>query len=364
MKRRATVFLPALLAIVLLTACATTGSARKAAGPADTGLFPPPPDQPRVQFLLAITADTDIPGARRGIVRAIVGDAPLRELMRPRGVAVHDGVIYVADAKLHTVVTIDLEEKTFEWIHDDGPGKIGTPLGIALDPEGRLYVADVDRRQVLVYAPGDHRYLGAIGDPETLRPTDVITHDGRLYVADTHDHEIEIWDIETRERVGTIGREGEALGEFKYPTFLAAGLDGYLYVTDTLNSRVQKLTFDGKPLGTIGKIGDWTGSLPRPKGIAADEDGLVHVIDAGFENVQIFLPDGRPATFYGGFGDFKGHMYLPFEIAIDRSLLAHFRRQVDRRIRPRYIVLVTNQSGPHKLNIYVYGDPAQPGGEQ
>ena len=354
---------PGLLGLVL-AGCA---SAPKPSTPEPVAFFPPPPDPPRVQFLFAISSEEDIPGFRRSFAERLVGEAETRQLVRPRGIAVHDGVIFVADAKLATVVRIDLGAKRFEAIDHDGPGKLAAPLGISFDENGVLYVADRGRRQVLAFAPGEQGRLSfdrAYGESEGLLPTDVVVRGGRLYVTDIRDHEIEVYDVESGEKVGTLGREGEDPGEFKFPSFLALGPDDTLYVTDTMNFRVQKLALDGTPLGSFGKAGDWTGSVSRPKGVAVDDEGFVHILDAGFENAQIFLPDGRVGTFYGGFGDYPGHMWLPFEITLDKSLLARFAGRISPRLSPKYVILVTNQAGPHKLNVYVFGEPAAgaPGG--
>ncbi|MDQ7005848.1 MAG: hypothetical protein Q9Q40_01300 [Acidobacteriota bacterium] len=346
--------------LLALAGCSPAGKAPPVSGPA---FFPPPPDAPRLQFLTAITSDADLPGARRGLSAVLLGGKPLKELTRPRGIAVHDGVIFIADSSLRTVIKIDLAAGLFDHIDDKGGGKLAGPSGLAFADDGTLYVADVMRRQVMVYAPGDQHFLTAIGDPETLRPTDVAVRGDRLYVSDIHDHEIEVYDRLKLKRVGTIGGEGSSPGTFKYPSFLTIGADGALYVCDSMNFRVQKLTPEGEFLASYGSAGDWTGNLARPKGIAVDEDGLLHVLDAAFENAQIFLPDGQPATVYGGYGNFEGHMYLPFEITLDTSLLPYFRARIDPRIIPRYLVLVTNQAGPHKLNIYAFGEPAGGAGQ-
>lgn len=356
MFRRGSVCLILAIALVAAGGCATKHSKRSSAEPV---FYPPPPDPPHMQFLMSIGADTDIPGSRRGLVRVLLGDKPLQRLGRPRGVGVHAGIIYVADASFHTVITIDLARKSFGWIQDSGGGKLVNPIGLHIAEDGSLYVADAARREVLAYAPGGRPFLRTYGDPKTLRPTDVVVIGDRVYITDIADHEIEVYDRKTAERITVLGKEGEGPGEFKFPNFLAAGPDGTLYVTDSMNFRVQRLSSDGKPLASYGKLGDWTGSLTRPKGIAVDRDGLLHVLDAGFENAQIFLPDGTAATFYGGFGNVPGHMYLPFGVCVDESLLPLLQKYVDPRLKPRHVILVTNQSGPHKLNIYVFGDPVQ-----
>ncbi len=355
---RARKLLPSILLLSLLTlgGCATSGAKKDTT---DQGFFPPPPDLPRIQFLMSITADSDLPGSRKGLVRLLLGDEPLRKLVRPRGVGVHEGVIYVADPAIGTVIKIDLQEGRFDWIRDGGSGKLSKPLGLAIAEDGTLFVADSGRRQVVSYAPGDHAFIRSYGDPKTLKPTDVAVFGNNVYVSDIGDHEIEVYDRESGERSGTLGSEGAEPGRFKFPSFVTTGPTGEVYVTDSMNFRVQRLSAEGEHIESYGSAGDWTGKLSRPKGIAVDEEGRVHVLDAGFENAQIFLPGGEAATFYGGYGNFLGHMYLPFGIALDRSALGYFESKVDPRIKAQYLIFVTNQSGPNRLNIYVFGEPVE-----
>lgn len=341
-------------AVALMAGCVSSGATAPVSEPA---FFPPPPDTPRLQFLLAIGSDADLPGATSSFAATLLGEEERRELMRPRGIDVYGGVIYISDSSQHTVIKIDLAAGSFEHINDQGSGKLASPSGLALAEDGTLYVADVKRHEIVVFAPGDQHFLYTMGDPETSHPTDVAVAGDKLYVTDVLDHEIEVYDRISKKLINNLGGPGEEPGRFRYPTFLDLGPNGDLYVCDALNSRVQQLRPDGTPVASYGEAGDWHGDLPRPKGVAVDSRGRVHVLDAAFENAQIFLPDGRPATAYGGYGNFVGHMYLPFGIHLDTSLMPLFRDRVDPRLKPLYLVLVTNQAGPEKLNIYVFGDP-------
>lgn len=344
-------------AVILLFGCATTPKTTDV--DPSLAFFPRPPDLPRLQFLIAISSDGDIPGAKRGLAGRLLGSSPLNSLLRPRGVAVHDGVIYVADAKLATIVRIDLVEKTFEQAVDTRTSPLSGPLGITVSDDGVLYVADGMIRRVKAYSTEDGRFLQAYGEPEQIKPTDVALVGDRLFVTDAQDHEIEVFDRRTGERIERWGRESDVPLAMHYPVFIDATPDGQVYVTDSMNFRVVRLTPRGELVGTYGKAGDWTGSFARPKGVAVDGEGRIHVLDAAFENAQIFLEDGRAATAYGGYGDFPGHMYLPFEVVLDTSLLDYFRERIDPRLSPAYLVLVTNQAGPHKLNIYAFGEPVE-----
>jgi len=64
--------------------------------------------------------------------------------------------------------------------------------------------------------------------------------------------------------------------------------EGNVYVTDTLNNRVEIFDADGKFISAFGKSGDGPGHFARPKGIAIDRDGHIWVVDAVQQRVQVF----------------------------------------------------------------------------
>ncbi len=82
--------------------------------------------------------------------------------------------------------------------------------------------------------------------------------------------------------------------------------DGNLFVSDTLNNRVQVFDADGKFIRAFGKAGDGPGYFARPKGIAVDSDGHVWVADAVQDRVQVFTPEGQLLIWMGGNGLLPG----------------------------------------------------------
>jgi hypothetical protein len=75
-------------------------------------------------------------------------------------------------------------------------------------------------------------------------------------------------------------------------------------------------------------------------------------VDAGFENTQIFNKEGKLMMFFGGSYKGDGDMWLPAKVVIDYDNLKYFQNYVDPGFTLKYLILVTSQYGPDKLNIY------------
>lgn len=322
-----------------------------------TRFFPPPPNPPKIQFLKRVSSSKDVEKDSK-FEAFVVGGNKAKRFGKPYGVAVHDGVIYICDAQLSTVIVIDLINKKFDWLHDSGRGKLSRPINIAIDQNGTKFVADYDRQQVLVY-DASNEFVRAFGNKEEFKPTDVAVYGGKLYVVDTQDHEVEVLDKETGEVLSTIGEPGLEEGQFYHPTNISVDQKGNLYVTDTINFRIQKFDPDGNFLLSFGEAGDVAGNFSRPKGNAVDRNDFIYVVDSGFENVQIFTPEGEIALFFGGWGDalVPGALWLPAGICIayDEKLLSYFDKIRHKDFNVEYLILVTSQYGPPYVNIYAFG---------
>ena len=110
--------------------------------------------------------------------------------------------------------------------------------------------------------------------------------------------------------VRTLGRRGVAAGEFNGPTHMSCAGER-LYVTDTLNARVQVLSPSGESLAIIGQRGLFLGNLVRPKGVVTDRDGHVYVIESYYDHVLVFSDSGDLLIPIGGTGKEPGQFFLP-----------------------------------------------------
>jgi len=211
---------------------------------------------------------------------------------------------------------------------DDGAGQLVKPIGLDVDAQGRLYVADIGARAVMVYG-ADGRFLRKIGGEKWFSRLSSVTVDPegrRIYAVDiggvsSELHQVRVFDAQTGVHLQDIGRRGSGPGEFNLPRDVAIGAGGRLYVVDGGNFRVVVFDADGRYLHSFGSVGKQYGQFARPKEIAADREGNVYVVDAAFGNFQIFNPDGELLLFVGDRSERDGptKYMLPSGIAVDED---------------------------------------------
>ncbi len=240
-------------------------------------------------------------------------------LQRPQsGVVGGDGRIFVTDASRQAVYVFDPQEgRLIVWENAKTAIHFVSPAGIALGMAGDVYVADSELGIVARLNPKGEG-VGIIGMGELRHPVGLAfdTATQQLYVADTHDHDIKVFSADGR-LLRTLGRRGEKPGEFNYPTYLVLAR-GELYVTDTMNARVQVLDIEsGEPKRVIGERGMNVGNLVRPKGVAVDDEGNVYVVESYYDHLLVFNKNGEFLLPIGGMGREAGNFYLPSGVWID-----------------------------------------------
>lgn len=296
--------------------------------PKERLVWPPPPSEPKIEFLYSISGPGDLEikkGFFRRLWEVVAGES--REgLTKPFGVFADDrGKLFVADTADQSVHVFDQRDERYFVIENANKHHFASPIAVAVDGEGRIYVSDSVARRVYVFnEKGD--YLSEIGeDSQMERPTGMAIDKvaGTLYVVDTVGCKVLVYKLDGR-YIGSFGGPGPDEGQFNRPTFIAIGRDGNLYITDTLNVRVQIIDRDGKFVSQFGKRGDGTGDLANPRGIAVDADGNVYITDTVFEAVQIFDKSGQLLLVFGRRGTGNGEFSLPAGIstADDRIYVA------------------------------------------
>jgi DNA-binding beta-propeller fold protein YncE len=91
-------------------------------------------------------------------------------------------------------------------------------------------------------------------------------------------------------------------GQFSRPAGVAVDAAGNVFVADTGNHRIQKLSPEGQVLALWGSEGPAPGQFSSPMGLAIDADGNLLVADAGNHRIQQFSADGEPLAQWGSEG--------------------------------------------------------------
>ncbi len=284
--------------------------------PEKTLFFPAPPASAKIRYEQWIEEprDLEIGGGLLGLLGLAAGETV--GFSRPYAVLAEVGLpLLVADPGSGVVHILDAEEDDYRTVESAGSVALQSPVALARDAAGRIYIADSAAGQVHCMTP-DGELSWSIEGVERPAGLALDREVGLLYVSDAAEHVIQVYDLSGRQQ-GIWGSRGTALGEFNYPTHLALDRSGRLYVSDTLNFRVQVLSRDGRPLRSIGQIGDSTGSMARPKGVAVDALGNVYVADALFDAVQIFDAEGTFLLSIGSPGDGFAEFLLPAGLCVD-----------------------------------------------
>ena len=302
----------------------------------------------------------------------------------------------------------------------DGPAAAAafrTPKGIKLLPDGTLLVADTGSHLIRSVKAGrtdkvagvtfdfDAAGLpvggladGKAGASVFQSPSDIdVDADGNIYVADTGNNVIR--KIDRDGRVTTLagspvgapgyrdGRGGEA--RFHAPSALAVAPDGTVYVADTLNHVIRKVTPDGVVTtlnafrlrgvevfaGVVEPAGDFRdGPLSEalfnePSGLALDGKGNLYVSDAGNQRIRyIDFAAGTVTTVAGGGNAGPGDFYAEGDYADGDALEARFDFPRGIAVAPDGSLLIAD-SGNHAVRLLKDGrvytvvgnDGAEPG---
>lgn len=351
---RATLLIVCCMVVHLLTGCATTAPQTAA-----TTFYPPLPLQPRLQFLTTISSEDDLGKKSSAFREFVVGkEASIKGIARASDVGSVKGKLYVSDQTFKRILIIDLEKGEFDTLKDGKGGALKEPFGMHVTADGVKYVADGERKQVVVYGPDDGfvRTYGKEGQFE--RPLDVAVFGDRVYVVDYPKHAVLVLDKESGETVQTIGGRGTDAGKMDRPSHARVDRQGNLFVNDSFNFRIQKFDPQGKYLKEFGYSGATVGGFARPKGLDLSPDGKqLYVVDSAFENVQIFDDESTDVLlFFGAFGNAPGSLYLPAALHVDDKNLDYFQQYADKDFKLRYLVIASSMLGEKKLSIYGFGD--------
>jgi streptogramin lyase len=117
----------------------------------------------------------------------------------------------------------------------------------------------------------------------------------------------------------TWGLKGSGAGQFQEPASLAIDSLGSIYVTDSLNHRVQKFNSNGDFITQWGTFGSNQGQFNQPAGIAIGGNNRVYVVDSQNHRLQLFDSEGQFIQMWGMLGTGEIQFNQPIGVAIDKT---------------------------------------------
>ena len=236
---------------------------------------------------------------------------------------------------------------------------------------GYLFVTRRPLTQAAAIIPGrasipvfDFMIHGGFGDMQLNKPLAVTTGNGAIYVSDSDNARIQVFDNAGNFQLA-FGERGTEIGKLQYPYGIATDSDGNIYVSELRVGYVAVFNPEGEfvrefakaareaqlivspgdidivgntlylteitknyvllfDLATeeITKIVGMKGDLLAPNGIAVDEAGYMYVVDTGRQRVVVYNPDGNPVRIINGTP--TGHgiasvLINPRGIGVDRA---------------------------------------------
>lgn len=235
----------------------------------------------------------------------------------PLGIAVNKkGWIYVVDSGNSKVRVLDTNGKfLFEFGRfGQKPGEFDYPNCLAIDAEDRVYVGDFNNSRIQVFSP-QGVLIKILNQWKTtpLIPLG-LTFDssGKLYVANCNGKILII--SNQGQLIKEFGQVGALDGYLSYPNGIAVDQDGYIYVTDSGNARLQIFDQEGR---FIKKLEPPKYIFSLPTGITIDSQSRIYVVDTLMHAVSVFDQTLKPLFTFGIKGLNEGQLNFPNGITLD-----------------------------------------------
>jgi len=313
--------------------------------------------------------------AGSGTAGSADGTGTAAQFSGPRGVAVDSsGNVYVGDtlnSRIRKItpegVVSTLAGSTSGFADATGTAaKFDRPQGVAVDSSGNVYVADYSNNRirkitsagVVTTLAGDRAEGDANGTGTAARfhgPSGVaVDSSGNVYVADRSNHRIrkitpageEVTTLAGTATPGHVDTRGTE-AKFNFPERVAVDSSGNVYVADTNNHRIRKITPAGVATTLAGStrgFADGAGTkawFDEPIGVAVDSSGNVYVADSYNHRIRKITPADRVVSTIAGSGtadsaDGTGtaaKFHSPIGVAVDSSGNVYVADSNNHRIR-------------------------------
>jgi streptogramin lyase len=271
-------------------------------------------NNPNTNHRVQIFDKTGVYTATIGITGATGTDN--NHLNQPRHLTVEGNRLYIADAFNHRIQIFDITNPHLpvyfatigvSGVTGNDNAHLNQPCGVTVDANF-VYVADTNNQRVQIFNKITRAYVATIGqgwgqdNNHFKRPSDLVIDNSNLYVADYDNFRVQVFSATTRAYVRTIGVTGVPYLtdnlHYNSPQGVAAAPDGSLYIAEYSGQRLVKLNAAGTPQWAIGHPGVRGGQNGEndyfnwPADVAVAPNGRVAVADQWNHRIQIYNPDG------------------------------------------------------------------------
>jgi RHS repeat-associated protein len=240
-----------------------------------------------------------------------------------------------------------------------GAGQLEKPTYDAIDAKGNVWVTEYASNRISEFSPsgtfietlgwgvsnGEHKLqvcassckegLQGAEKGELDEPTGIAIANGLIYVVDSGNDRVEVYNEEKSEAVNQWGEAGSTAGKFKTPLAIAISPSGNVWVGDSLNRRLQEFKAEGKFVEVVGwgviknsedkyqvctsgceagLKGEGEGQFASTWGMAF-AGGTLYVADTGNNRVEMINEKSEPAGHFGAAGTGNGQLESPIGIA-------------------------------------------------
>ncbi len=265
--------------------------------------------------------------------------------------------LYVADKKNDKIQIYNTHGKFLTHWGSNGSteGSFNNPYGLTIDNEGNVFVCDTYNHRIQKFNSNGQfvNMWGSEGENESqfnLPEGIAIDSRGDVFVADTNNHRIQKFTNSgdyllkwgeyglagTYEYVLTdegyeykfFYDQNNRLGYFFSPIGITIDANGFVYVLEYSNSRVQVFDLDGQFITNWGSMldeesyydGDYVdGELYYPQDIIHDPKGYIYIADTELNRIEKYLPGGGFLDAWGYLGTENGNLKYPAGVCVDKN---------------------------------------------
>ncbi|MFP4497614.1 MAG: 6-bladed beta-propeller, partial [Vulcanimicrobiota bacterium] len=232
---------------------------------------------------------------------------------QPSGIMVGKDGIFVTDTRNHRIQKFTSTGEPVCSFGKPGtlPGAFMKPVGIAMGPDKTIIIIDEQDNSVSLFQPGKAKEL------------EVAKEDGLKSVEEIRNYSSNMISFQNTVKsysfINRIGRPGMKDGQFNMPRQLALDSEDKIYVVDTKNHRIQKLSNSGEFITGFGTRGNQPGQFMNPTNIAITNKNEIAVTDSGLNRIQFFTSEGKFIKTLGKAGGGIGEFNNLRGIACDNS---------------------------------------------